>query len=311
MSLNAVWKPWYVYRPHQLARRVASSIAAPAPGHRLMPVSWGVDLWADPTEHVGRCVWTTGVFDLAVSEVLFRLTRRLDLVVDVGANLGYMTLLGAIASGRGGRVLAFEPNARVGKWLRENVARAEQHYEMAAIELYGNALGASAGNAVLVLPRASDANDGLAYIAETTANAATESERCQRVHVETLDDVIGYKQAGVMKLDVEGHEEKVLEGASDALREHRIRDIVFEDHHGAGSRAMELLRSAGYELFAIGWSMRGPVLAPAADGSLAADFEAPSYLATTEPRAAADACAPAGWHTLHRQAQYKGNVAAL
>jgi hypothetical protein len=130
-------------------------------------------------------------------------------------------------------------------------------------------------------------------------------------NVETLDDVIGHRQAGVMKLDVEGHEDQVLEGASEALREHRIRHVVFEDHHGPGSRSMELLRTAGYELFAIGWSMRGPVLAPAADGSMATAFEAPSYLATTEPRAAVDACAPAGWHTLRRLAQYRGDTPPL
>jgi hypothetical protein len=77
--------------------------------------------------------------------------------------------------------------------------------------------------------------------------------------------------------------------------------VVFEDHHGAGSNAMSMLRAAGYEIFSIGWSMRGPIIAPAVNGSLATRFEAPSYLATIEPRAAQDACAPAGWWALQRQ----------
>ena len=310
MTLNAVWKPWYIYRPHQLARRLASSIAAPRRGHRLMDVSWGIELWADPTEHVGRSVWTTGVFDLAVSEVLFRLTRPSDVLIDAGANLGYMTLLGAVASGPAGRVLAFEPNPHVAKWLKQNIERARQHYEMATVDLHASALGAAAGTATLVLPAASAANDGLAYIADAREGTDIHERSSDRggaghtigVPVAKLDDVIGADRVGVMKIDVEGHEHQVLEGAAQALHAHRIRHIVFEDHHGAGSGPMTLLREAGYEIFSIGWSMRGPVLAPAADGSLATAFEAPSYLATTETRAALDACTATGWLTLQRQA---------
>jgi len=301
MNLTAVWKPWFVYRPHQLARRLASSISAPPSGHRLVPVSWGVELWADPTEHVGRSLWTTGVFDLAVSEVLFRLIRPADFVIDVGANLGYMTLLGAVASGPDGCVLAFEPNPHVAAWLKRNVEHARRQYEIAAVELHDGALGAEAGSATLVLPDPASANDGLAHIA-AEHNAST-VERMVQVAVAKLDDVIGGQRAGMMKIDVEGHEAQVLEGAARSLHAHRIRHVVFEDHEGTGSRAMALLRAAGYEIFSIGWSMRGPVLAPAVDGSLASHFEAPSYLATTEVRAALEACTRTGWMVLQRQAR--------
>jgi FkbM family methyltransferase len=300
MNLNAVWKPWYVYRPHQLARRLASSLAAPARGHRLMPVSWGGELWADPSEHVGRSIWTTGVFDLAVSEVLFRLISRSDLLIDVGANLGYMSLLGAVKSGPAGRVLAFEPNPHVAEWLTQNINHAREQYDMAPVELHASALGAAAGAATLVLPDASAANDGLAHIVDDRGRESGE-RNAVRVNVETIDRVIGTRQVGVMKIDVEGYESQVLEGSAEALYSRRIRHVVFEDHHGDGSRPMARLRAAGYEVFSIGWSMRGPVLAPAANGSLATAFEAPSYLATIEPRAALEACAHAGWQTLQRQ----------
>jgi hypothetical protein len=66
-----------------------------------------------------------------------------------------------------------------------------------------------------------------------------------------------------------------------------------------------LLRSAGYTVFAIGWSIRRPVLAGAADGqagrSAATDYEAPSYLATIAPDEAVRACAPSGWRALRKQ----------
>ena len=312
MNISAVWKPWYVYRPHQLARRVRSSIAAPQRGYRLVPVSWGVELWADPAEHLGRSISTTGVFDLAVSEVLFRLIRPSDLFVDAGANLGYMTLLGAVASGPRGGVVAFEPNPALIVWLNRSIERAREQYAMSPVELHATALGAVRGTATLVLPESSAANDGLAHIAtaheqdERATHDPSEAVDSVRVSVEKLDQVIGERTVGVVKIDVEGHEQQVLEGATDALQAHRIRHIVFEDHYGAGSEPMALLRAAGYEIFSIGWSMRGPVLAPAADGSLATAFEAPSYLATTEPVAAIDACRPRRWLTLQRQAHRAG-----
>jgi FkbM family methyltransferase len=299
--LNAVWKPWYVYRPHQLARRLASSFAAPPRGHRLMPVSWGMRLWADPTEHVGRSLWTTGVFDLAVSEVLFRLTERGDLVIDAGANIGYMTLLAAVRSGPGGRVVAFEPNPHVARWLMQNIEAAGQEYAIAAVEVRTCALGSESGTAHLVLPDSSAANEGLARIA-SLEDVIRDGDSVP-VPVERLDDVIGNRTVGLMKVDVEGHEEHVLRGAASLLGSHRIRHIVFEEHHGPGSPAMKMLSAAGYEIFAIGWSMRGPVLAPAADGSRASAFEAPSYLATTESRKALDVCRAAGWQTLQRRSQ--------
>jgi len=300
MNLTAVWKPWYVYRPHQLARRLASSLAAPARGYRLMPVSWGIQLWADATEHVGRSVWTTGVFDLAVSEVLFRLIRPADLVIDAGANIGYMTLLAAVRSGRAGRVMAFEPNPHVAKWLKQNVEAAQREYEVAPMDVHTSALGDKTGTADLLLPEASAANEGLARI--VSPDEANPGGEFAQVTIHRLDDVIGDGTVGVLKIDVEGHEEQVLQGAADSVRSHRLRHIVFEDHHGAGSSTMKLLRAAGYETFAIGWSMRGPVLAPADDGSRASSFEAPSYLATLESRMALDACSAAGWQTLQRQA---------
>jgi FkbM family methyltransferase len=299
MSINAVWKPWYVYRPHQLVRRAAWSWAARQPGHRLMPVSWGIELWADPTENIGRSIWTTGVFDLGVSEIMFRLTRPSDLLIDAGANLGYTSLLGALAAGSSGRVLAFEPNPHVVKWLRQNVDRTGAHYQMAPVEVHESALGSAAGAARLVLPDASAGNDGLAHIAHGREQTSGEMRSVQ-VKVEKLDDVITARRVGLLKIDVEGYEQHVLEGLAAALHDHRIRHIVFEDHHGVGSKPMALLGAAGYEIFSIGWSMRGPFLAPAAEGR-ATIFAAPSYLATIDRRSALDACAPAGFLTLRRQ----------
>jgi hypothetical protein len=122
------------------------------------------------------------------------------------------------------------------------------------------------------------------------------------VPVETLDDVVGERIVGLLKVDVEGYEFPLLKGAARALKEHRIRHIVFEDHEGSASDAAKFLQSAGYKVFAIGWSITKPVLAERRDGhSVATSYEAPSYLATIAPEEAVRACAPSGWRALRNQ----------
>src|SRR5688572_15513819 len=95
------WKPWFIFRPSQVFRRLTFR---PTSSYRPLEVAWGARLLALDDEHIGRCLGTTGIYDLAVSEVLFRLIRRGDFVVDAGANIGYMSVLAATA---GANVVAY------------------------------------------------------------------------------------------------------------------------------------------------------------------------------------------------------------
>jgi hypothetical protein len=83
-----------------------------------------------------------------------------------------------------------------------------------------------------------------------------------------------------MKIDIEGHELKAFQGASESLRKHRIRDIVFEDYGAAGVR--ELLIEMGYAVMRIGRTFAGPRIM---NGDLheSYSFDPPSSLATLDP----------------------------
>ena len=59
-----------------------------------------------------------------------------------------------------------------------------------------------------------------------------------------------------------------------------------------------MLKDDGYHLFTIGWRMRGLELGPVERGPLAAPFEAPSFVATTEPEEVIARTAPRGWQVL-------------
>lgn len=272
------WKPWFIFRPSQVVRRMTFS---PTSTHRLLPVAWGGHLFALDDDHIGRCLGTTGIYDLAVSELLFRLIHPGDLVVDAGANIGYMSVLAATA---GAQVIAFEPNPELLPILRQNLG--------ARGDVRPVALGAHRHHAGLIAPDPAAHNSGLGRLG-TSADAGTVP-----VQVETLDDELQGRSVAILKMDVEGAEEALLEGAATALKDRRLSHIIFEDHHGAGSAVMTQLLAYGYTIYSIGWTLRGPTLGDPGTVSTHARYEAPSYLATLTPDAALAACARRGWMAL-------------
>jgi FkbM family methyltransferase len=286
-----VWKPWFLYRPRQIVRRLLSAVRPPSSTSSTVDTSWGGRVIVDPTRAIGRSIVTTGLFDLTVSEVLARLIDPGDTVIDAGANVGYMTVLAATAAGRGGRVLAFEPHPDLFAVLQQNAGNAMR--SGCRVEVRQVALGENRGHALLRIPQSFADNDGLA----TLAVGGPAPIHGVQVVVERLDDLID-TGASMLKLDVEGFEASVLRGAQRLLSERRLRHIVFEDHDVERSAVVRLLKASGYRLFAIGWSMRGLVLGPIERGPLAAAFEAPSFVATTEPEAVIARTAPRGWQVL-------------
>lgn len=241
----------------------------------------------DPHETIGRAIWTTGVYDLAVSETLVRLTRPGDLVVDAGANIGYMTGLLAVRAGVNGRVIAFEPHPIVADRLRRNVARLANRPDMAPVEVRESGLSETTGTANLLSHHDEATNHGLAYIGAGVGGLSIRTER--------LDEVVGANTISVMKMDVEGHEPAVLAGASGLLARKGIRHVVFEDHAIGTSQVRGMLVAAGYRVFALGWQMAGPVIADPDGPPVCQPYEPPSYLATAEPDAVEQTMKRSGW----------------
>ena len=188
-------EPWYILRPTQLLHRVGTALRRTPTAPVVVRMPWGVHLEVDPRETIGRAIWTTGIYDLAVSEALFRLTRPGDLVIDAGANIGYMTTLFAVRAGVGGRVLAFEPHPVVVERLRGNVARLTARSGVATVDIHPTGLSAAAGEAGLVEAEGGEQNHGLARIGS--------GEGGVRIRTERLDDVVDDGKVGVLKMDVE------------------------------------------------------------------------------------------------------------
>jgi FkbM family methyltransferase len=234
------------------------------------------------------------VYDLAVSEALWRLLDVGDTAVDAGANIGYMTSLMARRTGPTGHVLAVEPHPELFPLLAENIRLAAESRSCAPVEAVQAALGERDGDAVLAWGEEFVSNAGTAHIVEGDAS----SEHAVKVPLCRLDDLVSWPLVSLLKLDVEGYEAQVLRGAERMLSERRIPHIVYEDHVGPESDVQRSLADHGYASFALGWRLWGPMIAPAALGSLAHPWEPPSYIATLQPELVRRRMAPRGWRVL-------------
>ncbi len=188
-----------------------------------------------------------------------RIIRPGDLVVDVGAHEGLHTMLFSSLVGPSGHVHAFEPNPALTPCLRRTIAASPN------ITLHECALGASAGELPFYIP---DGHDSMASLADWTpaVRRGVGPRRVLRVPTVRLDDIQlggsrGARPPQLLKVDVEGAELLVFQGARRLLDQVNAPIVIFEQL-GAAARALgyeataaadflKSLRAPGFELYQI------------------------------------------------------------
>jgi len=220
----------------QVARVVAllQDRSPPAPAERLVPIAHGA--WRgrfpvrNPADHIQAAVLASGAFYEA--EMLEDIRRRLPpggLFVDVGANIGNHSLFAAGVCGA--RVLAFEPSPT----LAEHCAATLAANGLAGrAELRQVGLGAAAGAAALLPGPLGNAG-----------RTRLDPDSAGGVPVLRLDDALT-EPPDVVKIDVEGMEAAVLQGARGVLRRHHPAIYVETLTDAAFAEVDALLRPLGY-----------------------------------------------------------------
>jgi FkbM family methyltransferase len=287
-------RPEYFFQP-RLALRKLFRRRQPG-GSETVRLPWGAMLNVRPHETIGAGIFHYGIFDLAVCEVLHRLLDPGETAADIGANIGQMTSLLRHRAGRSGRVIAFEPHPEIFAELAANCAPLSGG-EIGPVELHQIALSDAPGEAFLDVGPTWETNRGMSRLVGKHAESATQI----RVPVSTLDALIGDASIGVAKMDVEGHEPAVLEGAAGMLSRRNIRDLVFEDFGTPPTPTMQRLIAAGFTIYRLRrtWS-RVRLLSPENPGPESPDDLARDYLATLDPKRAAIRFSSGGWQVLRR-----------
>lgn len=167
---------------------------------------------------------------------LKHLVRPGSIAVDVGAHFGMYSFALARLVGDGGRVIAIEPIVEDA----DLIGRAARTLRR-PISVVCCALSSHAGEAILRVPRLGGVPKTALATLEHVAPAGNVGDvESRRVPMLRLDDVLRNvdRPVSFIKIDVEGHELKVLDGARQTLAVHRP-NILIEIDHDLGDRPVE------------------------------------------------------------------------
>ncbi len=175
-----------------------------------------------------------GSYEFETQRAFAGLVRRGDVVYDLGANVGFYSLLGAQLAGYEGVVYSFEPLARNLGYLRNHIAINRLR------------------NCVVVEAAVADVDGEMRFASSeepTTAHLSESGEVAVRVcRLDSLVERGEIRPPSVMKIDVECSEVKVLEGAANTIGEFRPRILLATHNRELHAECVEFLARRGYRV---------------------------------------------------------------
>lgn len=200
--------------------------------------------WTEASERRNRL---TSKYEPIQPFVLVALARRLgcDAFIDVGANIGFYSILMAL-SGTVREVHAFEASNGAFGELKANIAMNA----LINTRAHHMAVSDRSGEVDLLVQ---DPLSGINAVRDTTFHNPTLYSRTEKVGATTLDDFFNWsKRHLAIKIDVEGHEPNVIRGATRLLA-HNTCVLQLECYGPALARVTEQLGTLGYhQLIALG-----------------------------------------------------------
>lgn len=200
-----------------------------------------------PGDIISGHIAFTGFYELALSRLIVKLAAQGGLLVDVGANMGYFSLLWA-GRNPAARAVAFEASPRNLALLQNNL---DKNGLTARITLIPKAAGQHPGNVTFHAGPAGQT--GWGGISKTASAGSID------VPLVRIDQELPAADIAVLKIDVEGADTWVLQGCAELLRQKRIQVIFFEQNQPrmqalgiAPGEAQRFLRSHDYTCVPLG-----------------------------------------------------------
>lgn len=218
-------------------RLVIVPVGGPLAGHRMM-LDWKT-----------HKAFVFGVYERDVVHAIRTTVQPGSLVADVGAHIGYHTLVLRKMVGPNGRVVAFEPWPDVAAVLRRNCTL--NGYS----DIVVNQVAVGDRTGFLIMTRTDD--DPLTSTSRVALNGGIS------VPMVALDDYFSPAEPlAFAKVDVEGAEISVLRGMRRILTEHRPGLVVAVHGYRPGHEVEQLLASHGYRTRVVdAWGAEHHILA--------------------------------------------------
>ena len=220
----------------------------------------GLTFIVDPVSNVGleRALYYDGTYEEGTLAFLERMLRPGDTVIDVGAHFGLMSLVASRCVGSGGRVLSLEPQP-------ENFSRLVRHIQLNGADSVvplNAAVGATGGSGVIY--RRERADTGSASMLPS-GNPESHGSTVRMVSLDALCAEQRLESIRLVKIDVEGWELEVLQGATRLLSGSDAPIVVMECsslhplHGGERSDLFRFITSVNdYQVFTLARGKESP-----------------------------------------------------
>lgn len=204
----------------------------------LVPRNLTTRIWQGPLQGKKWVVGASthgcwlGSYEFDKQKLITETVKDGSVFFDIGAHVGFYTLLASSLVGDRGKVFAFEPLPRNLSFLKKHL----KLNDVRNVTLFEAAVAASPGQAKF-------------YEAAESSMGKLSEEGTIKVQLLSLDDLLvsgKIERPNYMKIDVEGAELSVLQGARGMLAE--SAPVIFLATHGSEvhSQCIAFLRSLGY-----------------------------------------------------------------
>ena len=215
---------------------VQAVAGAPLYGHAF-PVAAGPGAGLMIVAERRALAWLSGHVETEVQAALVEHLRPGSTFVDVGASVGFFTLLAGRIVGPGGSVIAFEPQPGAACSARQNATLNG----LSMVQVIEAAVGGRTGNAALH------------GVGKATAYVLPDGDRnTLRVETTTLDDhfAASPRVPTLVKIDVEGHEREVVAGMTRLLAD--SSPVLVVETHGTTEELRSDLAQRRYTTTSLG-----------------------------------------------------------
>lgn len=204
----------------------------------VMDIKLSLDLTNFSNFMFKRALEREGLYEPEVTRFITENLGKGNVFMDIGANIGYYTLIALPIVGDRGRVIAIEPNPGVFERLKKNVAI--NNFEN--VELYNFALSDFRGQTLLNIPKLDDGTSSI--VNDSGSNHIY-------VDVFTFDDYFSNSEIDIIKMDVEGAEIQILKSMRRYIANHKTLKIIIEWNRTYRSREDFSYLEKCFEVFLI------------------------------------------------------------
>ncbi len=195
------------------------------------------------------------IYDPFETEVMLSLVRPMDVIVDIGAHIGYYTLLFSKITGKGGKVIAFEPGQSSFMILKENV-RINNYTDR--VVTVNKAVSSEDNREINLYLNNNNPGMNRIFKSEKYGKRTDSIEKIGTISLDSYFNGNASEKIDFVKLDIEGSEYGAIKGMEQTLKNNKNIKIITEFHPVSirefgvePTEFLELLDSFGFNIWSL------------------------------------------------------------